>query len=80
MRYIAERYGYDVSAGSAYTALVSRSQPLAAWRRRLLDRLVIRTRGDRDSAWVKACLMVAPSYPSLTSQDNVALLRQRHAA
>lgn len=76
MRWIGERFGYEVFAGSAYTLFLARSLRLPAWRRALLRRLVQRTRGDRESRWTRWIGALAPRRAPLTESDCHDLLRR----
>ena len=80
MRFIAERYGYRCVCGPAYTLFVRQGIAISAAKRALLRKVILRSRPDRNSKWVKSLSLLLPKHPSLTSSDSEQLLSQRRAA
>ena len=77
---LAERFGYRCVAGSAYTLFIRDGLAVSAAKRSLVRRVILRSRADRTSKWVRSLSMILPKHAALTSSDSDALLAQRRAA
>ncbi len=76
MRYIGERFGYDVLCGSAYTLFISRRRAVGGFRRRILAWLVARARGDATNSLVRLASCLRPRFEPRTVRDNELLRAQ----
>jgi len=80
MRFVADRFGYRCVAGGAYTLFVRDGVVVSAAKRSMLRKVVLRSRADRNSKWVRSLSLVLPKLAPLTSSDSETLLAQRRAA
>ena len=75
MKHIGARFGYYSLPGPAYTLFIRRDKQIATWRSRAIGQLLLATRPNRNSKWIRTLDAILPRYPSLTERDSAMVSR-----